>query len=351
MPPNNNSLIHKLFGQAVSSKASDVHIHTGERPIFRIQGDLKALKNEAAVEEKNLLADIKKILPANKFEAFEKKHDIDASVELEDRNRFRINFYWTKGKPGLAARLIPAAIPKLESLDAPEVTDEFVKLTQGLVLVAGPTGAGKSTLLASMLEHINQNRVEHIVTLEDPIEFVYESKKSLVTQRELGLDFLTFAEGLKHVFRQDPDIVLVGEMRDPESISLALTLAETGHLVLTTLHTNGAAQTVERIIDSFPGAQQQQIRLQLSLMLKGVISQLLLPSLDNRLIPVHEVLINTHAVSNLIREGRTEQLQNTIFTSKDEHMVDLDQELQWLVKEKIISPDVALIHAHNPKNF
>ncbi|MBU0540163.1 type IV pilus twitching motility protein PilT, partial [Patescibacteria group bacterium] len=209
----------------------------------------------------------------------------------------------------------------------------------------------KSTLLASMLEHINQNRVEHIVTLEDPIEFVYESKKSLVTQRELGLDFLTFAEGLKHVFRQDPDIVLVGEMRDPESISLALTLAETGHLVLTTLHTNGAAQTVERIIDSFPGAQQQQIRLQLSLMLKGVISQLLLPSLDNRLIPVHEVLINTHAVSNLIREGRTEQLQNTIFTSKDEHMVDLDQELQWLVKEKIISPDVALIHAHNPKNF
>ncbi|MBI4139281.1 PilT/PilU family type 4a pilus ATPase [Candidatus Uhrbacteria bacterium] len=348
---NDLSLLSRLFSQTVEAHASDIHLHTDERPILRIQGNLKPVKEEAVITEKILLGEIKRILTPDKYERFEARHEIDASFELPDRTRFRINVYWTKGRPGLAARLIPPTIPTLEELGAPEAADEFVTLPQGLVLVAGPTGAGKSTLLASMLEHINRNRVEHIVTLEDPIEFVYESKKSLVTQRELGLDFVSFSEGLKHVFRQDPDIVLVGEMRDPESISLALTLAETGHLVLTTLHTNGAAQTVERIIDSFPGARQQQIRLQLSLMLKGVISQLLLPGLKGKLIPVHEVLINSHAVSNLIREGRTEQLQNTMFTSKDERMVDLDQELAWLVKEKMLSPDVARIHAHNPKNF
>ncbi|MBU1348850.1 type IV pilus twitching motility protein PilT, partial [Patescibacteria group bacterium] len=226
-----------------------------------------------------------------------------------------------------------------------------VALSQGLVLVTGPTGAGKSTLLAAMIEHINQNRVEHVMTLEDPIEFVYESKKSLITQRELGLDFHSFADGLKHVFRQDPNIVLVGEMRDPETIALALTLAETGHLVLATLHTNGAGQSVERIIDTFPAAQQQQIRLQLSLVLKGVISQLLLPKIEGGLTPVHEVLVNSHAIANIIREGRTEQLQNTIFTSTDEHMVDLDQELKWLIEQGTITTEVAKAHAHVPKNF
>ena len=350
MPPI-TSLLSRLFAKAVESSASDIHLHTDERPIFRIQGTLKSLANEEPVQDKVLLGEIKKILPESKYASFESRNDIDASVELPDKNRFRINVYWAKGKPGLAGRLIPSIIPTMEALEAPEAADDFVTMTQGLVLIAGPTGAGKSTLLASMIEYINQHRVEHIVTLEDPIEFVYESKKSLVTQRELGMDFQDFADGLKHVFRQDPDIVLVGEMRDPETMSLALTLAETGHLVFATLHTNGAAQTVERIIDSFPGAQQQQIRLQLSMMLRGVISQLLLPGIKGKLIPVHEVLLNTHAISNLIREGRTEQLQNTIFTSKDEKMVDLDQELQWLVKEKLLSPDVARIHAHNPKQF
>jgi twitching motility protein PilT len=193
--------------------------------------------------------------------------------------------------------------------------------------------------------------VEHIITLEDPIEFVYESKKSLITQRELGMDFQTFADGLKHVFRQDPNIVLVGEMRDPETIALALTLAETGNLVLATLHTNGAAQTVERIIDTFQAQQQQQIRLQFSLVLKGVISQLLLPKVAGGLTPAHEVLVNTHAVANIIRDGRTEQLQNTIFTSTEENMVDLDQELKWMLDQGTITLDVAKAHAHNPKNF
>lgn len=345
------ALIPRLFALAAQSKASDVHLAVDEPPIFRIQGQLGAVQNEQPLAQALLFAEIKRLLSADKVASYETRHDVDASYELPNKERFRLNAYWEKGRPALAARFIPSVIPNLEALDAPEAALDFVQLKQGLVLVTGPTGAGKSTLLASMLEHINQNRVAHIVTLEDPIEFVYNSKKSLVSQRELGTDFGSFADGLKHVFRQDPDIVLVGEMRDPETIQLALTLAETGHLVLATLHTNGAAQTVERIIDTFPPIQQQQIRLQLSLVLKGVISQLLLPSIEGKLVPVHEVLVNNHAVANIIREGRTEQLPNTIFTATEDHMVDLDQELHWLVEQKTISPEVAKINAHNPKNF
>lgn len=349
--PENSVLLSELFSLAAKTKASDIHLVDGQPPIFRVQGELKAVKNQEPVVAKGLLAEIKKLLTPERYVSYIGLHDIDVSFELPSKDRFRINLYWEKTHPALAARLIPAAIPSLEQLDAPEATLDFVALTQGLVLVTGPTGAGKSTLLAAMIEHINQNRVEHIITLEDPVEFVYSLKKSLISQRELGTDFSTFTEGLKHVFRQDPDIVLVGEMRDPESIGLALTLAETGHVVFATLHTNGAAQTVERIIDTFPASQQQQIHLQLSLVLKGVISKLLIPSLEGSLTSAHEVLINNHAVANIIREGRTEQLSNTIYTSTDEKMVDLDQELKWLVDQKIISEETAKTYAHNPKNF
>ncbi|MFH1077950.1 MAG: PilT/PilU family type 4a pilus ATPase [Patescibacteria group bacterium] len=351
MPTANDSLIVKLFTNAAKLKASDIHLQVDQPPIFRIQGHLNAVEGEAPLSDKLLLAEIKKILPPEKMTKYEERNDVDVSYQLPNKERYRINVYWEKGRPVMAARFIPAEIPTLDALDAPEAALEFVALMQGLVLITGPTGAGKSTLLAAMIEQINQNRIEHVMTLEDPIEFVYESKKCLITQRELGMDFHSFTDGLKHVFRQDPNIVLVGEMRDPETIGLALTLAETGHLVFATLHTNGAAQSIERIIDTFPGAQQQQIRLQLSLVLKGVISQLLLPKIDGGLTPAHEVLVNSHAVANIIREGRTEQLQNTIFTSTDEHMVDLDQELKWLVEQNTISSDVAKAHAHNPKNF
>ncbi|MCI0479079.1 PilT/PilU family type 4a pilus ATPase [Candidatus Uhrbacteria bacterium] len=351
MATTNGSLIMKLFTDAAKIKASDIHLQCDQPPIFRQQGALTAVQGEAPLTEQVLMAEFKDILSPEKYASYAERNDVDASYQLPNKERFRLNLFWEKGRPALAARFIPSEIPTLDALDAPEATLEFIGMTQGLVLVTGPTGAGKSTLLASMIEHMNQNRVEHVVTLEDPIEFVYESKKSLIAQRELGLDFRTFAEGLKHVFRQDPDIILVGEMRDPETISLALTLAETGHLVLATLHTNGAAQTVERIIDTFPAAQQQQIRLQLSLVLKGVISQLLLPKVSGGLTPVHEVLMNSHAVANIIREGRTEQLQNTIFTSTDMHMVDLDQELKWLLEQGLITLEVAKAHAHNPKNF
>jgi len=350
MPSEAPSLLNKLFSRAIELKASDIHLAVNNPPVYRVNKVLKRDEGEV-LTQKVLLAEFKIILTPEVYASFERHQDIDTSFALPHGERFRISLFWKSREPALAARYIPATIPTLDELEAPEAVLDFVKLPQGIVLVTGPTGAGKSTLLASMIEYINQNETKHIVTLEDPIEFVYADKQSFVSQRELGSDFMSFADGLKHLFRQDPDIILIGEMRDPETIATALTLAETGHLVFATLHTNGAAQTVERIINTFPGNQQTQIRLQLSLVLKGVISQLLIPSVDGMLTPVHEVMVMNHAVSTIVREGHTEQLQNVIFSSSDAHMVDLDQELQLLVEEKKVSPETAHEFARNPKNF
>lgn len=345
------TVVMKLFETAIARHASDIHLAAGQVPTLRITGHLERLDDQGPLGRDVLLQEMRRFLPPPAMAAFEQHRDVDASFELPNKERFRVSVYWKCGQPALAARRIPSVIPSLDELEAPQAALDFVELTQGIVLVTGPTGAGKSTLLAGMIEHINQTKVKHIITLEDPIEFVYEPKSSLVSQRELGTDFTSFAEGLKHMFRQDPDIALIGEMRDPETIATALTLAETGHLVFATLHTNGAAQTVERIINAFPANQQPQIRLQLSLVLKGVVSQLLLPNTEGTLTPVHEVLVMTNAVANVIRDGRTEQLQNIIYTSGQEHMVDLDQELLSLVDEGILAPDVAKEHARNSKRF
>ncbi|MDQ7814404.1 MAG: PilT/PilU family type 4a pilus ATPase [Patescibacteria group bacterium] len=339
-----------FFEKAVAINASDTHLAVGLPPIYRVYGNLHRDEGEA-LSANTLLEEIEKILPETLWKQYQAKNDIDLSFELPSKERFRVDIFWKSGGPALAARLIPAHIPTLEDLEVPEAVLDFVELSQGIVLVTGPTGAGKSTLLASMIEHINQTRPDHIVTLEDPIEFAYEAKQSLISQRELGIDFQSFAEGLKHVFRQDPDVVLIGEMRDPETIVTALTLAETGHLVFATLHTNGAASTIERVINAFPAIQQQQIRLQLSLVLRGVISQLLLPSVDGKLLAAREIMLNTHAVSNTIREGKTEQLQNIIFSSSADKMQDLDQELAGLVEENLITTDTAYEYARNKKNF
>lgn len=344
------SILPELFKATVDAGASDLHLTSDQQPLIRVTGGLRPLEGAEIISERTLLVDIHRILTTAQREAFDNKHSIDLSYQLPSGERFRINLYWKMRQPALAARAIPATIPTLDDLEAPEAALDFVELSQGLVLVTGPTGSGKSTLLASMLEDINRHHVKHIVTLEDPVEFVYQSKRSLISQRELGSDFMSFADGLKHVFRQDPDVILVGELRDQESIATALTLAETGHLVFSTLHTNSASETVERIVDTFPGIQQQQIRLQLSLVLKGVIAQLLVPTLDGRLTPAREVLVNTHAVANIIREGRTEQLRNTIYTSSGDKMVDLDQELELLHQQGVISKEVAKIYAHTPDN-
>lgn len=350
MPLAQSPLLDAIFADAVALGASDIHLAVGSAPIYRINGNLQKSQREPITTDL-LLQELKKIMRDEAYKNYENKLDQDFSYTLPTKERFRTDIYWKLGQPGLAARYIPARIPTLEELDSPDAIYDFLASSYGIVLVTGPTGAGKSTLLAAAIEHLNQTESDHIITLEDPIEFLYEPKMCLVSQRELGMDFPNFAEGLKHVFRQDPDIVLIGEMRDPETIVSALTLAETGHLVFATLHTNGAASTVERIINTFPAIQQQQIRLQLSLVLKGVISQILLPTTDGKQVAAREVMVNTAAVSNIIREGKTEQLQNVIFSSQADKMVDLDQDLMTLLEEGRITQETAHEHARAKKKF
>jgi len=345
-------LLKEIFEHALEAKASDIHLAVGDNPIFRVSGKLydSGIKNKLTREA--LLAEIRLVLDSKSFDRYLQKYDMDVSYELPNGGaRFRIDIFWKFNQPAIAARTIPNTIPSLEALQAPEAAYDFVKLSQGLILVTGPTGAGKSTLIASMIQYINNNRSKHIITLEDPIEFVFKQEKSVISQRQLNTDFITFEEGLKHVFRQDPDVVLIGEMRDYITMQTALTLAETGHVVFATLHTNGAMQTVERVVNAFPAMQQNQIRLQLSLVLKGVISQLLLPSIQGGLVPVHEVMVQTPAVSNVIRDGETEQLQNIIYSSMQDKMIDLDRRLREMIDNGIVAPEVAYEHAHNKKTF
>lgn len=351
MPVDTNSGFYPILAQAAQEQASDIHLMAGQPPIFRVHGKLKRLETLPAYTGEMLLAHLDQALSPEQQARYRAERELDTSLVLATGERFRVNAFWEKGNPSIAFRFIPATIPSLDDLLAPEAAYEFVKLNYGLVCVTGPTGAGKSTLLAAMIQEINNTRKEHIVTLEDPIEFLYASNQSIIAQRELGGDFLSFPAGLKHVLRQDPNVILVGEMRDLETIQATITLAETGHLVFTTLHTNSAPETIDRVVDSFPAGQQQQIRLQLALVLKGIISQILLPRTDETRIAAHETLVNNIAIANLIRESKTNQIQNVLYSSPGEHMNTLDQELRWLVQESFITPETAKAHARNPNTF
>ncbi len=339
-----------IFQQAVKNSASDVHLLVGRPPILRIDGKLKAIKDSKDLNSKTIEDLIFQLLNQNQQEELETKRELDTSYELPDKTRFRINCHYEKDNLGLVARLIPSTIPSMEELNMPEIVYDLTRQNQGLVLLTGPTGCGKSTSLASMVNLINQERSVNIVTLEDPIEFVFEPIKSIIRQRQIGLDTLSFPEGLKHVVRQDPNVIMVGEMRDLETIATTLTLAETGHLVFATLHTNSASQTIERIIDVFPPHQQPQIKTQLSLVLSGVISQQLVPTLEGERTAAREVMINTPAVSNLIRENKTSQLRSIIQTSANEKMMTIDQDLEKLFKNKIISKQTAELYMIDGKN-
>ncbi|GMU25991.1 MAG: twitching motility protein PilT [Candidatus Uhrbacteria bacterium] len=340
-----------VLKKASELNASDVHCMVDFPPVFRSNGNLAPSAEFPAYTQETLLKQIDELISEEQAKRYRDDRELDTSVVLPTGERFRVNVFWEKGNPALAARYIPASIPSLDDLLAPEAAYDFVGLNQGLVLVTGPTGAGKSTLIASMIEEINNTRKEHIITLEDPIEFLYASKQSYIVQRQFGQDFLSFPEGLKHILRQDPDIILVGEMRDLETISATITLAETGHLVFATLHTNSAPETIDRIVDAFPSHQQPQIRLQLAFVLRGIISQILIPKVDGSLIAAHEVLVNNTAIGNLIREAKTTQIPNVLYSSPDLHMNTLDQELHWLVNEGFITPETARIHARKPESF
>jgi len=341
--------IDTFLSYAVEHDASDLHLVAEQPPIVRINGELREIPSQPKLSPADTMDLAYSILTERQKKSFEETKELDLSYEIKGLSRFRVNILMAQDAVGLVARVISTKIPTMEELDLPAITFDLLKMTQGLVLVTGPTGMGKSTTLAAMIEHINQTRNEHIITLEDPIEFVYKPKQSLIMQRQLGSDMISFAEGLKHVLRQDPNVILVGEMRDLETISSTITLAETGHLVLATLHTSNSAQTIDRIIDVFPPYQQPQVRLQMSLFLRAIISQQLLPKPDGKgRLAAREVLINTPAVGNLIRENKIAQIKTAMQTSAEVGMMTMDQDLQRLYNDEKISHDVALAHISNP---
>jgi len=331
--------INNLFQTAVDKKASDLHLVVGLKPFLRIDGVLMDLDKEPEISQQEMAEQVFSLLSSSQQERLKDNLELDLSYETPDKNRFRVNIYYEKGNLGLVARIILNNIPSMEDLEIPKVAYNLLSLQQGLILMTGPTGCGKSTSLAAMIENINQNQKRNIITLEDPIEFLFKPKKSIVIQRELGVDFISFKAGLKHIVRQDPDVVMVGEMRDLETIAATITLAETGHLVLATLHTYSAAQTVDRIIDIFPPYQQAQVKQQLASVLSAVISQRLVPKIDGGRVAAREVLINTPAVSNLIRENKISQIPTVIETNGKIGMISMDKALKNLQKEELISKE------------
>ncbi|MFC6228702.1 type IV pilus twitching motility protein PilT [Paenibacillus allorhizosphaerae] len=326
---------------AMEHKASDIHITVHSPPMFRIHGHLRpAASHVLSPEMTTNMA--KELMTEEQYQLFMTKGDLDFSYGIENASRFRINAFHQKGNLSLTIRLIPATVPRIDDLNLPEMAEQFARKPQGLLLVTGPTGSGKSTTLASIVDYINRTRRNHIITLEDPIEFVHEHKSCIVNQREIGIDTASFSTGLRAALRQDPDVILVGEMRDLETIGTAITAAETGHLVLGTLHTADAPQTIDRIIDVFPPESQQQIRVQLASVLLGVMSQRLLPTADGQgRVAAIEVLVSTPAIANLIRSEKVHQIRSVMQTGKAQGMQTMEMALRELVGQRIITMDAA----------
>ncbi|MFA7244991.1 MAG: PilT/PilU family type 4a pilus ATPase [Candidatus Magasanikbacteria bacterium] len=331
--------IKSYFELALKSGASDLHLVGGEKPVLRIEGNLKNIEEEIIPTEEIEKA-VLTLLDNDKKKNFEDNMDLDFGFELNE-TRFRINLHRQNGTVGLAARVIPKEIPTPKDLRFEKQLLEATNLMDGLVLIVGPTGHGKSTTLASMINEINKNRKSHIITIEDPIEFIFADDKSLIEQREVGTDTNSFASALKHVLRQDPNVILVGEMRDLETISIALTAAETGHLVLSTLHAGSAAEAIERIIDVFDGPQQKQVMIQLASVLRVIVTQQLLPTIEGGRVAAREILVNNSAVSNMIKESNIAQIYSAIQTGAKNGMQSMENALKDLVEDGIVSEEVA----------
>ncbi|MBI4022118.1 MAG: type IV pilus twitching motility protein PilT [Candidatus Andersenbacteria bacterium] len=335
--------IDDLLREAQDTGASDVHLAPGRPPYFRHDGQLKPAAPEDLAPQ-DIAGLIEQLLQHNEPArlSVEQKHQADFSYALPDNSRFRVNVFFRLGLPAASLRVVPSSIRSVEELNLPPQLLKLTELKQGFVLAAGPAGHGKSTTLAALLNHINSQRCEHIITIEDPIEYQFIDNKSLIDQREVGRDTASFLEAIRAALRQDPNIVLVGELRDYESMRAALTLAETGHLVFSSLHTNDAAQSVERIIDSFPPAQQSQVRSQLAATLSGVVSQRLLPRRQGGRIPAVEIMVATTAIRAVIRENKIHQIMGIIETSGDSGMQTLDAHLQSLISLGEVTPEAAL---------
>lgn len=339
-------LIDSYLSKASKNNASDVHLVAGLPPFMRVDGELKEL-DKKPLTSADIQSITKELLEANQFNRFVVEKEFDFAYENKEGFRFRINLHFEKGNFGLSARVIPSDIPSMEDITMPDVIYRLCQLERGLILVTGPTGSGKSTSLAAMIEHINRNRRVNIITLEDPIEFIFKPAKSIIRQRQLGADMINFQNGLIHVLRQDPNVIMVGEMRNLETIATTITLAETGHLVFATLHTYSAAQTIDRIIDIFPPHQQNQVRMQISITLRGVIGQKLIPKKDGGRVAAREILINNPAVANLIRENKISQIKTVIQTSAKEGMVTMDNSLIKLYKDGMIDKEILDANINN----
>ena len=333
--------ITDLLAFGVKNKASDLHLSAGLPPLIRVHGDIRRINlPEMSSEEVGQM--ITSVMNDQQRKLYQQNMETDFAFELPNVARFRVNAFTSNRGPAAVFRTVPSTVLTLEDLKAPRIFQKIADHPRGLVLVTGPSGSGKSTTLAAMINYINDTQPSHILTIEDPIEFVHQSKKALVNQRELHQHTHSFANALRSALREDPDVILIGEMRDPETISLALTAAETGHLVFGTLHTTGAAKTVDRIVDVFPAGEKEMVRSMLSESLRAVISQTLLKTRDgNGRVAAHEILISTPAVRNLIRENKIAQINSTLQTGQTHGMQTLDQSLQALVRQGVISPDVA----------
>lgn len=345
---NQTTQLEELLELAVKEGASDLHISVGHPPALRIAGSLVPLVKKEKLSPEDTEAAARALMTEDQYQRFLREKEIDFSYNFGNRARFRVNIFFQRANISCALRFIPSKIQTIEELNLPPVLHEFTKVTQGFILVTGPSSHGKSTTLAALIDEINHTRADHVITIEDPIEYIFKEDRAIIDQREVYQDTLSFARALRSTFRQDPDVIMVGEMRDPETIATAITAAETGHLVFATLHTNSAAQTVHRIVDSFPPEQQSQIRAQLSGSLLGVVSQRLVPRIQGGLIPACEIMISTPAVANLIRENKIHELPLVIETSAEAGMISLNRALSILVKNKEISLENALSFSLNP---
>ena len=345
---NYKETIDKLMDTVIKENGSDLHLSAGSHPIIRVDDALIPLQTSPELRPEDTRGFLKALVNETQLASFEEEQELDFSYDHKEKARFRGNAFFQQGKISVALRFIPGVIKSLTELNLPDILTTFTQQKQGFFLVVGPVGQGKTTTLASMIELINGERSEHIITIEDPIEYMFENKKSIINQREVRVDTQSFHAGLMSAFREDVDVIMLGEMRDLNTISAAVTAAETGHLVFSTLHTNDAAQTIDRIIDSFPPEQQGQIRLQLSGSLSGIFSQRLVPRISGGLIPAYELLIKNNAVANLIREARTHEIQTVIETSSESGMIDMNRSLSDLVRRGEISPEDAFAFAVDP---
>jgi len=344
-------LLDELIGSVAEASASDLHIAVGRHPMLRVSGQLIPLTKKPILAPDDTFGIAEAMMGKEKYNFFLENKELDFAYAYKDKIRFRVNAYFQKGHVGIAMRVIPVKIRTLEELGLPVALGEFTQKEQGFFLVVGPTGHGKSTTLAALVDIINRSRAELIVTIEDPIEYLFTADRSIIHQREVGIDTKDFGTALRSMFRQDVNVAMIGEMRDYETMSAAVTAAETGHLIFSSLHTNNAAQTIDRIIDSFPGDQQGQIRAQLANTLIGIFSQRLIPRVSGGLVPAYEILLSNAAVRNLIRENKIHEIDLVIETSAESGMMSFNRSLIDLVRRGEITMESAVAFSQNPSEL